>query len=256
MNPGKDESGQDSAGAQEPANMNRPRAILTDIEGTTSSIAFVHDVLFPYASRALPDFVRHNISDAAVRHWLDKAAMDIGGVVSDDCIVEVLQNWIREDRKHPALKALQGMLWKDGYERGDYRGHVYPDAVHALRRWHAAGIPLHVYSSGSVDAQKLLFAYSDAGDLSGLFAGNFDTAVGGKREVGSYLRIAQELGLEPGEIVFLSDVVEELDAARLSGMRTILLDRPEDYPVPREGAATRGHQRAMSFADIALDDAG
>jgi enolase-phosphatase E1 len=226
-----------------------------DIEGTTSSIAFVHDVLFPYALRALPGFVRHNIDDAAVRHWLDKAALDIGGVVDDDCIVALLQDWIREDRKHPALKALQGMLWKDGYECGDYRGHIYPDAVAALRRWHADGIPLHVYSSGSVAAQKLLFAHSDAGDLSELFAGHFDTAVGGKREVGSYLRIAEELGLPPEQILFLSDVVEELDAARLAGMQTMLLDRPEDYPNPREGAASRGHPRAVSFADISVDRA-
>jgi enolase-phosphatase E1 len=200
-------------------------------------------------------FVKHNIDDAAVRHWLDKAALDIGGVVDDDCIVAVLQDWIREDRKHPALKALQGMLWKDGYERGDYRGHVYPDAVDALRRWHADGIPLHVYSSGSVDAQKLLFAHSEAGDLSGLFAGHFDTAVGGKREVGSYLRIAQELGLPPAEILFLSDVVEELDAARLAGMQTMLLDRPEDYPSPRDGTTSRGHPRVTSFADIAIERA-
>jgi len=235
--------------------MSRPQAILTDIEGTTSSIAFVHDVLFPYALRALPGFVRHNVGDAAVRHWLDKAAMDIGGVVDDDCIVALLQDWIREDRKHPALKALQGMLWKDGYERGDYRGHVYPDAVAALRRWHADGIPLHVYSSGSVDAQKLLFAHSDAGDLSGLFAGHFDTAIGGKREVGSYLRIAQELRLPPAGILFLSDVLEELDAARLAGMQTMLLDRPEDYPGTRDGTAARGHPRATSFADIAIDRA-
>jgi len=235
--------------------MSRPRAILTDIEGTTSSIAFVHDVLFPYALRSLPGFVKHNVGDAAVRHWLDKAAMDIGGVVDDDCIVALLQDWIREDRKHPALKALQGMLWKDGYERGDYRGHVYPDAAEALRGWHADGIPLHVYSSGSVDAQKLLFAHSEAGDLSGLFAGNFDTAVGGKREVGSYLRIARELNIAPSDILFLSDVVEELDAARLAGMQTTLLDRPEDYPQSREGTASRGHPRATSFADIAIDRA-
>ncbi|HEY2346856.1 MAG TPA: acireductone synthase [Xanthomonadaceae bacterium] len=230
--------------------MTKPAAILTDIEGTTSSIAFVHNVLFPYALRALPGFVSAHRGDAAVRHWLDKAAIDIGGVVSDDCIVEVLQGWIREDRKHPALKALQGMLWKDGYERGDYRGHVYPDAADALRRWHADGIALHVYSSGSVEAQKLLFGHSEAGDLSHLFAGNFDTAVGGKRDVGSYLRIAQELAMPPDEILFLSDVVEELDAARMAGLRTILLDRPEDYAAPREGAAARGHARATSFAQI------
>lgn len=231
----------------------RPRAILTDIEGTTSSIAFVHTVLFPYALRALPNFVKHNTGNPVVREWLDRAALDIGGVVSDDCIVEILQNWIREDRKHPALKALQGMLWKDGYERGDYRGHVYADATEALRHWHAQGIPLIVYSSGSVDAQKLLFAHSDAGDLSGLFAGNFDTAVGGKRESGSYQRIARELGLPAGDILFLSDVVEELDAARDAGLQTLLLDRPEDYPTPRVGDAAHGHLRVMSFADIAID---
>jgi enolase-phosphatase E1 len=124
-----------------------------------------------------------------------------------------------------------------------------------LRRWHADGIPLHVYSSGSVDAQKLLFAHSEAGDLSGLFAGHFDTAVGGKREVGSYLHIAQELGLAPAEILFLSDVVEELDAARLAGMQTTLLDRPEDYPSPRDDTASRGHPRVTSFVDIAIDRA-
>lgn len=226
------------------------RAILTDIEGTTSSIAFVHDVLFPYALRELDAFVRAHGHEPEVRRWLDAAALDIGGVVADECIVEILQGWIREDRKHPALKALQGMLWKDGYERGEYRGHVYPDAVAALRRWHADGLGLHVYSSGSVAAQKLLFGHSEAGDLTPLFSSHFDTAVGGKRETGSYQRIAAALGLPPGEILFLSDVVEELDAARDAGLRTTLLDRPEDYPTPREGAATHGHARAMSFAQI------
>ena len=232
-----------------------PRAILTDIEGTTSSIAFVHQVLFPYALRVFPEFVRHNANDPAVRHWLDQAALDIGGVVSDDCIVELLQGGIREDRKHPALPALQGILWKDGYARGEYRGHVYADAVDALRRWHASGIPLYVYSSGSVGAQKLLFAHSDAGDLSNLFAGNFDTAVGNKREAGSYRRIAQELRMPPGDILFLSDVVEELDAAHEAGMRTILLDRPTDYPTSRDDASAHGHRRSASFADIAFDHA-
>ena len=232
----------------------RPCAILTDIEGTTSSIAFVHTVLFPYALRALPDFVRHNANDPDVRRWLDQAALDIGGVVSDDCIVELLQNWIREDRKHPALKALQGMLWKDGYGRGDFRGHVYFDAAEALRRWHADGVALYVYSSGSVGAQKLLFAHSDAGDLSGLFAGNFDTAIGGKREVESYRRIANELKLLPADVLFLSDVIEELDAARAAGMRTVLLDRPEDYPTSRDGESAHRHARVASFGDIAIDE--
>ncbi len=229
-----------------------PRAILTDIEGTTSSIAFVKDVLFPYAARELPNFIRTNIGDPAVRNWMDSAAMDIGGVVSDDCIIELLQDWIREDRKHTALKGLQGMLWKTGYERGDFRGHIYSDAVDRLREWHSAGIPLHVYSSGSVDAQKLLFGHSDAGDLSSLFAEHFDTQVGGKCEPDSYRHIATALQLNANEILFLSDVVEELDAARIAGMRTLLVDRASDYPEPRQGADTHGHRRVESFGEIEL----
>jgi enolase-phosphatase E1 len=232
--------------------VSRPAAILTDIEGTTSSISFVHQVLFPYAARELPAFVRAHGNEPEVRQWLDNAALDIGGVVSDDCIVELLQNWIREDRKHPALKALQGMLWKDGYERGEYRAHVYPDAIDTLRRWHAEGIPLYVYSSGSVPAQKLLFGHSDAGDLTPLFSGYFDTAIGGKREAASYRRIAEELDIPPGEILFLSDVVAELDAAHDAGMYTTLLDRRDDYAQPRDGEAAHGHPRAESFAQIAF----
>lgn len=229
-----------------------PRAILTDIEGTTSAIAFVKDVLFPYALRELPAFVRGNTNDPAVRHWLDSAALDIGGVVSDDCIVEILQDWIREDRKHTALKGLQGMLWKTGYEQGDYRGHVYSDATTRLREWHATGVPLYMYSSGSVDAQKLLFTYSEAGDLSALFSGHFDTEIGGKRDPDSYRNIADALKLAAGDILFLSDIVEELDAARIAGMRTRLVDRRTDYPVARLGADTHGHRRAESFAQIEL----
>jgi enolase-phosphatase E1 len=226
------------------------QAIVTDIEGTTSSISFVKDVLFPYARRALPGFVREHGQEPAVRAWLDIAAADAGGVCQDDTLVEVLQGWIDEDRKHPALKALQGMIWQAGYADGEYRGHVYDDAVAGLRRWHAAGHPLHVYSSGSVAAQKLLFGHSSAGDLAPLFCGWFDTAIGGKREAASYRRLVAELSRPAGEVVFLSDVIEELDAAREAGLDTVLLDRREDYPVPRLGEATHGHRRVESFDDI------
>src|SRR5690606_21647443 len=197
--------------------------ILTDIEGTTSSISFVKDVLFPYARRALPDFVARRGNEPAVRRWLDQTALDIGGVVSDDCIVELLQGWIDEDRKHTALKALQGMIWRDGYERGDYRAHFYTDAAEALRRWHGDGHPLYVYSSGSVPAQKLFFGYSEAGDLTQLVSGWFDTEVGHKRDADAYRAITSMIGCAPGDILFLSDVVEELDAARDAGLRTALL---------------------------------
>ena len=224
--------------------------ILTDIEGTTSSISFVKDVLFPYARRALPGFVRERGAEPEVRRWLDLAAVDAGGVCQDAVLAEVLQGWIDEDRKHPALKALQGMIWQQGYADAVYQAHVYDDAVHALHEWHRHAHPLYVYSSGSVAAQKLLFGHSSAGDLRPLFAGYFDTAIGGKREVASYRNVLAELGHEGKDVLFLSDVVEELDAAREAGMGTVLLDRREDYPEPRLGAACHGHERVESFSEI------
>ena len=226
--------------------------ILTDIEGTTSSISFVKDVLFPYARRELPRFVRERGQQPEVRRWLDQVALESGGLCQDAMIVETLQGWIDEDRKHTALKALQGMIWEAGYDSADFTAPVYPDAVAALRRWHADGHALAVYSSGSVPAQKLLFAHTDAGDLTGLFSGWFDTTVGGKREAASYARIASDLGTPASEIVFLSDVVAELDAAREAGMRTVLVDRASDYPQPRTGEATGGHPRVAGFDGIAL----
>ena len=224
--------------------------ILTDIEGTTGSIAFVRDVLFPYARRELPRFVRERGHDPEVRRWLDEVATAHGAMCDDAMIVETLQGWIDEDRKHTALKALQGLMWSEGYRRADFTAHIYDDAVLALRRWHAAGHPLAVYSSGSVPAQKLFFGHSAAGDLLPLFDAFFDTAVGGKRDAASYARIAVELGREAADIVFLSDVVEELDAARAAGLRTVLVDRREDYPAPRIGEVANGHPRVESFDAI------
>lgn len=227
-------------------------AILTDIEGTTSSISFVKDVLFPYARRALPAFVRDHGSEPEVRRWLDVVATEHGSICSDDVIVETLQGWIDQDRKHTALKALQGLIWEAGYRDADFTAHIYPDAAPALRAWHASGYPLYVYSSGSVPAQKLFFGHSDAGDLTALFSGWYDTEVGGKRDAGGYRTIAGHIGVAPGEILFLSDVVEELDAAREAGLQTCLVDRREDYPQPRLGENANGHPRVESFADIAL----
>ncbi|HHW4681126.1 MAG TPA: acireductone synthase, partial [Xylella taiwanensis] len=162
--------------------MDMPHAIVTDIEGTTSSISFVKDVLFPYARRALPDFVHAHREHPDVRHWLNQVTHDIGQERSEDALIATLQSWIDEDRKHTALKALQGMIWASGYQKADFTAHIYPDAAERLRAWHAAKVPLYVYSSGSVPAQQLFFSHSNAGDLSGLFSGWFDTETGGKRE--------------------------------------------------------------------------
>ena len=197
-------------------------------------------------------FVREHGSEPEVRRWLDAVATEHGAVCDDGVIVEILQGWIDEDRKHTALKALQGMIWRDGYRSADFTAHIYPDAAMQLRAWHAAGLPLAVYSSGSVPAQKLFFGNSDAGDLTGLFSGWYDTAMGGKREPDSYAGIAESIGVRPHEVLFLSDVVEELDAARLAGMQTVLVDRLADYPEPRHGDAAHGHTHVASFLEIEL----
>ena len=202
------------------------KAILTDIEGTTSAVSFVFDVLFPYAAKHLPDFVRQNASRADVAEQLDAVRRDSNEPLADvERVVEILLSWIAEDRKATPLKALQGMVWAQGYQAGQLKGHVYPDAVEALQRWHAAGFQLFVYSSGSIQAQKLIFGCSEAGDLTPLFNGYFDTTSGPKREAQSYRHIQQAIGVDAGEILFLSDIVEELDAAQSAGLKTCGLAR-------------------------------
>jgi enolase-phosphatase E1 len=219
------------------------RAVLTDIEGTTSSLSFVKDVLFPYSRAHLPDFVRAHRTDPDVRKILDDVLTGDGP--DDESAIAELIRWIDQDRKATPLKSLQGMIWETGYRNGDFTGHVYGDAVAALRDWHARGIPLYVYSSGSVKAQQLLFGHSDAGDLTPLFSGYFDTAVGGKKEAASYRRIAESIGLPPGDILFLSDIKEELDAARAAGFAT--------YWLVRAGAGDgTSHPVARDFTEIEL----
>jgi enolase-phosphatase E1 len=215
------------------------RAILTDIEGTTSSIRFVKDVLFPYARERLPAFVETHGDTPEVQHWLHEAAKEAGIVEAPrQEVIEMLLRWIDEDRKSTALKALQGMIWKDGYENGDYQAHMYPEVSARLHAWRADGLHLYVYSSGSVPAQKLFFRYSEAGDLTPMFSGYFDTETGPKRERASYEKIAEAIGEQPGHILFLSDIVEELDAARAAGLLTgWLLREPLAVPdAPRHPA--------------------
>ena len=208
------------------------RVILTDIEGTTSSLSFVHDVLFPYAAEHIGRFVMDGFADdPAIREQIEAVAAR-SGVSANDLpgLVEVLETWIREDRKETPLKALQGMLWEQGYQQGAFRGHVYPDAAEALRRWHDRGLRLYVYSSGSVKAQKLIFGHSDQGDLTPFFSGYFDTHVGAKRDPESYRRILDQIGMEPGTVLFLSDVAAELEAAEAVGLKTAWLVRDGDLP--------------------------
>jgi enolase-phosphatase E1 len=208
----------------------RPAAILTDIEGTTTPISFVHRVLFPYARARLAAFV-------AMHPALD-------GVPTP--ALETLYAQMDRDEKEPVLKAIQGMIWEDGYRDGALKAEIYPDVPPALRRWACAGLRLYVYSSGSVPAQKLLFGHTPEGDLTPLFQAYFDTRVGPKREAASYAGIARGANVQPEEFLFLSDVEAELDAAREAGLQTCQLVRAEDG----RQASTR-HEIAKDFTEVA-----
>lgn len=223
------------------------RAVVTDIEGTTSSLSFVKDVLFPYARTRLADFIRTHRHEPAVREQLDAVRTLVGGTLTDEDVTVQLLQWSDEDRKVAPLKALQGMIWEAGYRRGDFTGHVYPDAVEALKAWKARGLALYIYSSGSVHAQKLLFAHTAWGDLTPLFSGYFDTTTGGKREADSYRKIASLIGWLATEILFLSDVKEELDAAKAAGFMTWQVVRAADGTLP-----AAGHPHARDLGEIAL----
>lgn len=226
------------------------RFVLTDIEGTTSSITFVHDVLFPYARARMGDYVRTHAEQARVQACIAETKATLvaeqGRETDLEGVITQLIQWIDEDRKHPALKQLQGFIWRFGYEKGDFKGHVYADVLPKLKEWQDLGLGLGVYSSGSVEAQKLLFGFSVEGDLNPFFSANFDTAVGHKREATSYAAIAIELGLTPEAILFLSDIGAELDAAKAAGMQTCQLLRPGTVPVD-------GHAHANDFSEVKVN---
>jgi enolase-phosphatase E1 len=225
------------------------RAILTDIEGTTSSLAFVKEVLFPYARRHIDNFVRTHQQQAMVAQLLNDVRREAGdATLSLDGVIAQLIHWIDQDKKITPLKALQGLIWEQGYRDGDFHGHIYADALAQLRAWHAQGIQLAVYSSGSVQAQKLLFAHTQAGDLTPLFSHYFDTTVGAKINRDSYMKIAKTIGLPGEEILFLSDIQTELDAAKQAGLHTCWLVR-DATPDPHAA-----HRQVKQFDEIRLNN--
>jgi enolase-phosphatase E1 len=207
--------------------MNSPaevRAVLLDIEGTTSSLSFVKDTLFPFAHRGLSRYVREHEAELAgildeVREIEGNVALDTGRVI------DALLRWMDEDRKITALKTLQGLIWRQGYESGELRGHVYADTVRALEAWQASGLALYVYSSGSVTAQQLLFSHTDFGDLTPRFSGYFDTSVGSKLQAASYAAIALHIRLPPAAVLFFSDHPGEIRAAQAAGLQAVRVDR-------------------------------
>jgi enolase-phosphatase E1 len=229
------------------------RAIVTDIEGTTSSLAFVKDVLFPYAREHLGNYIRDHRDDPVVIEQLEAVRTEAGHALDVDAglddVISLLNQWIDQDRKLTPLKTLQGLVWEQGYDHGDFFGHIYADAVQVLQGWHEQGLSLYIYSSGSVHAQKLLFSHTEFGDLTPLFSGYFDTRIGAKGDVHSYQQIAGTLGMEADTILFLSDIEAELDAAKGAGMQTWMLVRNPELAGAGIDLHSR-HRQAHSFAEI------
>ena len=204
-----------------------PRVVLLDIEGTTAPVSFVHQVLFPYARTHLARLIAEREAEPAVQQALAEIATLAPGVPP---LVQ-LERWMDEDAKVAPLKALQGLVWAEGYKRGALTARLYPDVVPELECWYAAGIELAVYSSGSEPAQKLIYGHTQQGDVTPLFSRFFDLRVGGKKEAESYHAILQEAGWQGVDVLFLSDVTAELDAAAQAGLRVCQIVRPEDGTV-------------------------
>ncbi|KAF9177058.1 hypothetical protein BGZ51_008981 [Haplosporangium sp. Z 767] len=229
--------------------------VVSDIEGTTTPIVFVKENLFPYVTSKLPEFLKANWSNEEMKPFIDglrdQAALDVkeglenailiaaesaevpAEKVQEDVIASI--GWqMKADRKIGALKAFQGFMWKEGYTNGDLKGALYDDVIPAFDKWKAEGKKLYIYSSGSIAAQKLLFGFSANGDILHYFSGHYDTTIGQKVEAESYKKIAADIGISPSRILFLSDNIHEIVAAKKAGMQAVVTDRPGNAPLTTE----------------------
>ncbi len=243
------------------------RSVLLDIEGTVSPVAFVYDVMFPYARQHLAGFLTAHWDTPPVRQTIELLAIDHGASDSDawfrqhnvsdaerqlEFVVQSVLRLMDQDAKVTGLKQLQGLVWRSGFESGQLVASLFPDVTPRLRGWYQAGLQLFVYSSGSIAAQQLFFGHTREGDLRGLFSGYFDTTTGNKKQSDSYLAIASQIGQPPASICFISDVTDELDAARQAGMPTIW--RADESGPVRDGdpALKDSHPIIASFDQIRL----
>lgn len=238
------------------------RVILLDIEGTTSSVRFVYDEMFPYVRRELAEFLDHHSANAQVLAAARKIAVDGGKgslkelAGSDDLVPEAAQQRLTSevirqmdsDLKATGLKELQGLVWEAGFKSGELQAHVYDDVPDCLKRWKAAGKELRIYSSGSIHAQQLFFGHTVAGNLLPLLSGHYDTTIGSKREATSYSNIVADIGCAPADVLFLSDIVAELDAAKAAGLKTALLLRPGNAQQSNDPQ----HPAIKSFEEISI----
>ena len=224
------------------------KAIITDIEGTTSSLAFVKETLFPYARKHIAEYIRTHENDPPVQQALAEIRQITGSGLTTEQIIQTLVQWIDEDKKITPLKSIQGLVWDNGYHQGHFKGHIYEDAVNNLKKWKTQGIRIYIYSSGSVHAQKLLFGNTQYGDLNPIFSGYFDTRIGAKTATETYQKISTSIAVDPKNCLFLSDIKQELDAAHDAGMKTIWLVRSGN---PNDEAE---HKQAVDFDGIELSD--
>lgn len=238
------------------------RVILLDIEGTTSSVRFVYDEMFPYVRRELAEFLDHHAADPQVLAAARQIALDGGKaslkelVNSDDLVPEAAQQRLTaevirqmdSDLKATGLKELQGLVWEAGFKSGELLAHVYDDVPGCLKRWKAAGKELRIYSSGSIHAQQLFFGHTVAGNLLPLLSGHYDTTIGSKRESTSYSNIVTDIGCSPVDVLFLSDIVAELDAAKAAGLKTALLLRPGNAQQSND----QQHPAVKSFEELSI----
>lgn len=238
------------------------RGVVLDIEGTTTSISFVYDELFPYSRTHVRDYLAHYLDTDEVRADIqllrEQHSKDVSdgkqppslaepGTPGELDSLDSYVNWLIDlNSKTTGLKSLQGKIWQEGYANGTLRSHVFPDVAPALARWRAAGVSIHIFSSGSTLAQQLLFQHTQSGDLTPFIDSYFDTSVGKKGEAESYRRIAENIGVPPEELLFVSDIVTELAAAREAGMKTVLSIRPGNQP---QESANR-YRSINSFAEL------
>ncbi|KAJ9585027.1 hypothetical protein L9F63_020637 [Diploptera punctata] len=235
--------------------LEKANIVLLDIEGTTTSISYVKETLFGFIRSNLEHYVKTHWNDAEFQEDLvvlkQQAHKDkinkVEGLIEipDGSIAAVVKNvlWQMDlDRKTKALKQLQGHIMHEGYNNGELKGHMYPDVLPALKSWVSKGKKLYIYSSGSIEAQKLLFGHSEEGNILELFSGHFDTAVGGKTDTASYMNISNELNCRCQDVLFLTDVPKEARAAKSAGMEAVL--------VVREGNAPLSEEDKVSFSVI------
>ncbi len=225
------------------------KAILVDIEGTTSPIFFVKEVMFPYSKERMDEFIKQNKSNPKVRQIIEEVKqIENNPNLTDEDVAQILKQWIDEDKKIAPLKEIQGLIWKEGFETGKLKAPIYEDAYNRLKEWKEK-VPIYIYSSGSVEAQKLFFSHTDKGNILDWFSGYFDTRIGSKKEKESYEKIAKEIGLSPSEILFLSDNPDEIKAAAEAGMNVVRIVRPNDAEYIKDFP----YRQVSSFNEIELN---